>query len=60
RLARMAAGGGPVSATKPRRLRTFEPRPALARQYDESHRRWQALYGLLRQVPAPRAEPALA
>lgn len=52
RLARMAAEGGPVQAAKPKRLRSFEPRPALARQYDEAFARWRSLYGLLREVPS--------
>ncbi|MGH8798444.1 MAG: FGGY-family carbohydrate kinase, partial [Caldimonas sp.] len=59
RLARMAFEGE-VRAAKPRRLRTFEPRPALARQYDESHRRWQALYGLLAHAPVPYRDAAPA
>ena len=63
RLACMAAEGGAVHAAKARRVRSFEPRPALAAQYAESYRRWQALYGLLRQVPqvpspATHNEPA--
>jgi xylulokinase len=53
RLGRIAAEGGIVRADKPKLLRTFEPRPALARQYNEAHRRWQALYGLLRESPEP-------
>ena len=57
RLARMAREGGAVRADKPRRIRTFEPRSTLARRYDEAYRRWQSLYGLLRQSPAAAAGP---
>ena len=57
RLARAAAGGG-SDFGKPRRLRSFEPDRARQLLYDEAHRRWQALYGLARQVAAPQA-PAL-
>lgn len=51
RLARMAAEGGSVMAAKPKRLRSFEPRAALARQYDEAFALWRTLYPLLRDVP---------
>ncbi|WP_288253126.1 xylulokinase [uncultured Hydrogenophaga sp.] len=51
RLARAAAGGGDDFA-KPRRLRSFEPDRERRRRYEESHRRWQSLYALARQVPA--------
>jgi xylulokinase len=57
RLARTAADGGAVRADKPRRIRTFEPRPELAHQYGESHRRWRALYGLLSHSPKPVDAP---
>ncbi|NUZ07998.1 xylulokinase [Schlegelella sp. ID0723] len=62
RLARMAADGGTLHAARPRRLRSFEPRPALAAQYTEAYARWQALYGVLRQVPPapPLATPTSA
>jgi xylulokinase len=59
RLARMAADGGAPHAGKPPLVRSFEPRPALAARYDEAYRRWRSLYGLLRQVPAPRDERAV-
>jgi xylulokinase len=55
RLARMAADGGTVLAAKPKRLRSFEPRAALARHYDEAFDRWRTLYGLLRDVPRARS-----
>ena len=51
RLARMAAEGGSVQAAKPKRLRSFEPRAALSRQYDEAFDSWRGLYSLLREVP---------
>jgi xylulokinase len=52
RLARAAAGGG-STFSKPRRLRSFEPARERAALYDEAHGRWQALYGLARQVASP-------
>jgi xylulokinase len=52
RLARAAAGGGSTFG-KPRRLRSFEPHRERAALYDEAHLRWQALYGLARQVASP-------
>lgn len=52
RLARAAAGGGHQFG-KPRRLRSFEPDRGRAALYDEAHGRWQALYGLARQVSTP-------
>ena len=51
RLARMAAEGGSVQAAKPKRLRSFEPRAALSRQYDQAFDSWRGLYSLLREVP---------
>jgi xylulokinase len=60
RLARPAAEGGAVHAAKARLVRTFEPRPALVRRYDETFRRWRSLYGLLRQTPAPSDALAVA
>ncbi|MEO6972418.1 MAG: xylulokinase [Rhodoferax sp.] len=51
RLARMAAEGGSVQAAKLKRLRSFEPRAALAKQYDEAFDCWRTLYSLLRAVP---------
>ena len=56
RLAR-ACIDGDLAFAKPRRLRTHEPDPRLAAQYDASHAQWQSLYGLLRQVP-PQAIPS--
>jgi xylulokinase len=50
RLARAAVDGERVFP-KPERLRSFEPDPHAARRHDESHARWQQLYGLARQVP---------
>lgn len=52
RLARAAAGGGSTFG-KPRRLRSFEPDRERAALYEEAHLRWQALYGLARQVASP-------
>jgi xylulokinase len=52
RLARAAAGGG-NEFSKPRRLRSFEPDRDRTALYDEAHLRWQALYGLARQVASP-------
>lgn len=57
RLARAAAGGGSDFA-KPRRVRSFEPDRARQALHDESHPRWQSLYGLARQVTAPPATPS--
>ena len=52
RLARAALTGHSHFA-RPRASRTFEPRPALVRRYDDAHLRWSALYSLVRQAPGP-------
>jgi xylulokinase len=57
RLARMAVDGE-IVASKPRRLRSFEPRPELARQYDAAYREWRSIYGLLRRAPVPPVNAA--
>jgi xylulokinase len=50
RLGRMAAGDDPSCARKPRRLRSFEPRPdEVARQADR-RAQWQRLYPLARDL----------
>jgi xylulokinase len=54
RLARAAVDGERVFP-KPDRLRSFEPDPHAAGRHDESHARWQQLYGLARQAPAAPA-----
>ena len=52
RLARAALTGHSHFA-RPHATRTFEPRPALVRRYDDAHLRWSALYSLVRQAPGP-------
>jgi xylulokinase len=55
RLARMAAGEDLAAvATKPQRLRSFEPRPAEARRHDLRHPRWRSLYPALKALPPAR------
>jgi xylulokinase len=46
-----AALTGHTEFPRPRAGRVFEPRPGLARRYDEAHQRWSALYSLVRQAP---------
>jgi xylulokinase len=50
RLAR-AALCGRTDFPRPRGGRVFEPRPAIARRYDEAHAHWSQLYPLVRRVP---------
>jgi xylulokinase len=47
RLARLAAGAPLSSLTRPARIRTYEPRPALASEHASRHARWQQLYAPL-------------
>ena len=53
----LAALTGRGDFPRPRATRVFEPRPALARRYDEAHARWSTLYSVVREVPG--AAPAL-
>jgi len=48
RLARMAAGDGLSVARPATRLRSFEPRPAMATLHAQRHVHWQRLYPLAR------------
>jgi xylulokinase len=48
RLARMAAGDKLSAARKPKRLKTFEPRPERAAHLAGRHQQWQRLYPLAR------------
>ncbi len=50
RLGRMAAGDDPSCARKPRRLRSFEPRPGRAALHAERHLAWRRLYPLAREL----------
>ncbi len=54
RLARMAAGEGLAVATRPQRLRSFEPDASESRRHAERHRQWRALYPALRSLALPR------
>ena len=50
RLGRLAAGDDLRCARKPRRLRSFEPRPDRAARHAERHREWRRLYPLAREL----------
>jgi xylulokinase len=50
RLGRMAAGDDLSCARKPRRLRTFEPRPGEIARHAERHAQWRHLYPLARDL----------
>jgi len=50
RLGRLAAGDDLGCAGKPRRLRSFEPRPDRAARYAERRLEWRRLYPLAREL----------
>lgn len=52
-----AARSGAAHFPRPTGGRVFEPRPVLARRYDEVHAQWSALYRLAREVPRASTEP---
>ncbi len=50
RLGRLAAGDDLSCAGKPRRLRSFEPRPGRVARHAERHIEWRRLYPSLREL----------
>lgn len=54
RLGRLAASGEDPAkvCSRPRRLASFEPRPAAVAAYDEGYRQWRKLYPALKECSA--------
>ena len=50
RLGRLAAGDDLRCARKPRRLRSYQPRPDRTARHDERHREWRRLYPRAREL----------